>query len=176
VDSEEEIFGLMKAAKDQQAAVASAIEKLKQERETAARERAAFLADAKKVIAQLDTLKTNLATDAGDGIIAAVAGIGGRLTQPIKDEVETTVARLTEARSNIEEWVKWFRWRLIALFVLMSFSLGFGLQYAMYTKNLKTMAERVANIEQSLEQKPAASSTSSTASQRPVQTKHRSGR
>lgn len=152
MDSEEEIFGLMRAAKDQQAAVERALAELARERKAIAQQNAAFFEGASRLISDFRSLKDQLAREAVTGIQTAVAGIGADLTKPIKNEVQTTVITLTAVREDIEKGARWLSWRWIVGCMVMAFVLGYAASWAMYQRSLESLSDQISVIQQNTPQ------------------------
>lgn len=159
MDVEEEIFALMKAAKDQQAAVERAMAQLAKERQATGQQQAAFLQDARQVLTQFQTLRTNVATDAASAIQNAVAGVAGDVATPLKNEVQTTVTSLTSVREEIETRARWFSWRLIAGLILVSFAGGYIISWFANVRDIQEINGKLSVIEQNVGQQPTHPTT-----------------
>jgi aspartyl-tRNA synthetase len=159
MDVEEEIFALMKAAKDQQAAVERAMAQLAKERQATGQQQAAFLQDARQVLTQFQTLRTNVATDAASAIQNAVAGVAGDVATPLKNEVQTTVTSLTSVREEIDKRVRWLQWRYIAALIIVAFAGGYLLCWYMNIHDVQEINGRLSVIEQNVGQQPTHPTT-----------------
>jgi hypothetical protein len=152
MDVEEEMFALMKAAKDQQAAVERATAEFARERKATAQQNAAFLQGAEQLMSQFRALKDQLAKDTATGIKTAVAGVADDVAAPIKTEVQTAVKSLAAIRESLDNGARWLAWRYIVAFMVMAFALGYVASWSMNTRSLNALTDQIGLIQQSIQQ------------------------
>ena len=159
METEVELFALVTAAREQKAAVERMMAQLAKERQATAQQQAAFLQDARQVLTQFQSLKTNVASDAASAIQDAVAGVAGDVATPLKNEVQTTVTRLTSVREEIEKRMRWLQWRYIAALIFVAFAGGYVLCWYMHIHDVQEINGKLSVIEQNVGQQPSHPTT-----------------
>lgn len=141
METEQELFVLMKAAKEQQAAVERATQAMQQQR-----------GELYEAIAQLNKLRTNVATEAKQGVERGLAGVTGQANAALIAEVEKAKRTIGIAAEElrISAWGKSLKW--VAGSVAVGFILGFVLCWFMWGRNTRDAVKRYDELNAELAQ------------------------
>lgn len=137
---EEEIFALMQAAKDQQAAVERATQAMQTQR--------GALYDA---IAQLNKVQASVAADARLGAERGLSGITIKANDALNVEVRKareTIGAVADSL-RVRVWGKSLQW--VAGSVVFGFALGLALSWFMWGRNTRDAVNRLDSINAALE-------------------------
>ena len=140
---EEEIFALMQAAKDQQAAVERATQAMQTQR-----------GELYGAITQLKNMQAGVSAEASRAVRDAVAGIGPDLNASLLAEVNKAKKTLRETAQELQgmTWALSWRWMFGLLLMGLAFGMAFG--WMIWGRNI---SGRLDAIEQTVQQRQAPS-------------------
>lgn len=154
METEQELFVLMKAAKEQQATVERATQAMQQQR-----------GELYEAIAQLKKMQASVAADAKLGAERGLAGITGQANAALIAEVNKAKETIGEVAEDlrVSAWGKSIKW--LAGSLALGFALGFGVCWFMWGRDTRDAVKRLDAVyaaldrqleKQMQEQAPAA--------------------
>lgn len=141
METEQELYVLMKAVKEQQAAVERAMQGMEKQR-----------GELYEAITQLNKLRANVAAEAMQGVQKGVSNMGVEVNASLNTEVDKAKKTLSDMTEDLRSSSTWLTWRWTLGLVVLGIIIGFAACWAMLGKDVRATRDRLDLIEQTLQQ------------------------